>query len=381
MPAIAGLTRTAGLQGERAENFAGLEDAINGGKNKPRQRMRQSADGKSVVEQIRDVLKLYLTTVTQLFRDWDDDQSGTVSKDEFRRALPVLGLSVERADADNLFDSFDADGSGELDLEELSKHLRAGAGVEIDAALQAGAVEFDTTRKQGYALRKGLSDMQSKIFGKPIDIDPESDVPVIEQLQAALGDGEVLGRVIDIFREWDEDGSGEISKREFAKAMSILGVSRAVLDELFDVIDADGSGHIDYREIHRKLRKKVALVSRKARAAKAMAMNEADAAVNYAHVRDAAADALDARQELIRLQRQLMLFERKEAAKRHRQQKRAEVAAIRSDMDRRVGRDLVAKLAESDIPIATDPEVTELSKLMNEALKMVGDADGCHGRV
>ena len=46
-------------------------------------------------------------------------------------------------------------------------------------------------------------------------------------------------------------------------------------------------------------------------------------------------------------------------------------------MDRRVGRDLVAKLA-SDIPIASDGEVTELSRMMNEALKMVGDADGCH---
>ena len=49
----------------------------------------------------------------------------------------------------------------------------------------------------------------------------------------------MLGRVIDIFREWDEDGGGEISKREFAKAMSILGVDRATLDDLFDVIDTD----------------------------------------------------------------------------------------------------------------------------------------------
>ena len=370
------IMRTPGLHGERADNFVGLEEALSGKRQKPR--MRQSADGKSVVEQIRDVLKLYLTTVTQLFRDWDDDKSGTVSKEEFRRALPVLGLSVEREDADALFDTFDADGSGELDLDELSKHLRAGAGVEIEEVLQAGAVDFDTTRTQRYALRKGLSEMQSKMFGKPIDIDPDSDVPVIEQLQEALGDGKVLGRVVDIFREWDEDGSGEVSKREFAKAMSILGVDRSTLDELFDLIDVDGSGHIDYKEIYRKLRKKVAFVSRKARAARAAAMNEADAAVSYDDVRVAAADALDAKQELIRLQRQLMLFERKEAAKRHRSQKRAEVAAIRADLDRRVGRDLVAKLAESDIPIATAGEVTALSKMMNDALKMVGDADGCH---
>ena len=63
---------------------------------------------KPVQEQLRDILTANSVRVIDLFREWDDDSSGSVSKKEFRRALPCLGLKVEKADADALFDSFDA---------------------------------------------------------------------------------------------------------------------------------------------------------------------------------------------------------------------------------------------------------------------------------
>ena len=48
-------------------------------------------------------------------------------------------------------------------------------------------------------------------------------------------------KVMDLFREWDVDGDGEVTKKEFRKAMAVLGfeVSRAVMDEVFDSFDAD----------------------------------------------------------------------------------------------------------------------------------------------
>jgi hypothetical protein len=62
-----------------------------------------------------------------------------VSKSEWRRALPALGIAVAREDADTLFDELDKDGSGEISYEELNKQLRAGVGVELDASLVDGA--------------------------------------------------------------------------------------------------------------------------------------------------------------------------------------------------------------------------------------------------
>ena len=51
--------------------------------------------------------------------------------------MPALGLSLPKIDVVALFDSWDPDGSGVLELKELEKQLRRGADVELDANLQA----------------------------------------------------------------------------------------------------------------------------------------------------------------------------------------------------------------------------------------------------
>ena len=64
-------------------------------------------------------------------------------------------------------------------------------------------------------------------------------------------------RVIDLFHEWDDDVTGNISKAEFRKAMKALGlnVSRAQLDELFDAWDPDRSGRLEIKELEKLLRR------------------------------------------------------------------------------------------------------------------------------
>ena len=66
-------------------------------------------------------------------------------------------------------------------------------------------------------------------------------------------------RVIDLFREWDEDGDGAVSKKEFRKAIIHLGleVPPAAVDELFDSFDKDGGGAINFRELNHLLRRNV----------------------------------------------------------------------------------------------------------------------------
>ena len=50
-----------------------------------------------------------------------------VSRKEFRKAMPALGLEVPAKDIDTLFDSWDKDGGGSLNFKELQKILRAPA--------------------------------------------------------------------------------------------------------------------------------------------------------------------------------------------------------------------------------------------------------------
>jgi hypothetical protein len=74
-----------------------------------------------------------------MFRDWDDDGSGTVTKKEWRKAMAQLGFEAHKREVDALFDEWD-DGSGLLDYQEINKKLRRGADVQLAGNLQAGAM-------------------------------------------------------------------------------------------------------------------------------------------------------------------------------------------------------------------------------------------------
>ena len=93
----------------------------------------EGPDAKPVSEQIAAALRKNSARVLDLFRDWDVDGDGEVSLQEFRRAMPALGLVVPQADIDSLFKSWDKDGGGALNLRELQKILRAPPSSSKDA--------------------------------------------------------------------------------------------------------------------------------------------------------------------------------------------------------------------------------------------------------
>ena len=102
------------------------------------------------------------------------------------------------------------------------------------------------------ALRKGPAGEAQALR---MDIDEDSGVPVAIQIRDALTKNAV--RVIDLFRDWDDDNSGTVTKKEFRKAMGQLGLEahRKEIDALFESWDPDGSGSIEYAELHKLLRR------------------------------------------------------------------------------------------------------------------------------
>ena len=63
------------------------------------------------------------------------------------------------------------------------------------------------------------------------------------------------GRVMDLFRKWDEDGDGQVSRAEFVRAMAALKieVTDDEVDAVWRIFDRDGSGSVDFREVQREL--------------------------------------------------------------------------------------------------------------------------------
>ena len=61
--------------------------------------------------------------VKKILKDWDKRGKGEFAKAEFRLNLREFGLNASSADADSLFDSWDEDKGGVLDLKELRSAL------------------------------------------------------------------------------------------------------------------------------------------------------------------------------------------------------------------------------------------------------------------
>ena len=104
-------------------------------------------------EQTAKPLTKYLTRVMDLFKKWDEDQSGTIDRREFVMAVRSLGVKVPKESILELFDQFDVDLSGEIDYRELNKRLRRR--MEIDEKLKAGAAgEITLKAKNKYGSKR-----------------------------------------------------------------------------------------------------------------------------------------------------------------------------------------------------------------------------------
>ena len=79
-------------------------------------RRRSSAGRESLTRS--ETRKPHAPRAAQVFREIDVDGSGSISKQEFRRAVKKLKVAATDKTVTALFDFIDEDGSGEIDIEE-----------------------------------------------------------------------------------------------------------------------------------------------------------------------------------------------------------------------------------------------------------------------
>ena len=116
----------------------------------------------------------------------DDDGNGTINKMEFRKVLPALGLQVDRAVAEELFDSFDADKSGEIDYKELHHGGRyhKGKGKEFAEAMRRRKIDTVTSPEPALDLSTGqvlVSEWVEGECAKPAEAECQVDEQGEEQ--------------------------------------------------------------------------------------------------------------------------------------------------------------------------------------------------------
>eukprot|EP00753_Platysulcus_tardus_P001808 PLAT11559.1.p1 GENE.PLAT11559.1~~PLAT11559.1.p1 ORF type:complete len:2610 (+),score=1075.75 PLAT11559.1:1106-7831(+) len=158
----------------------------------------------------RAVSRLDLNNKSELV-DWmasfDDDNSGTLTHAEFKRALRDLNVNLLKKDVNALVAFLDMDGDGAVDYDEFAQFAFA---------------------------------------AKPVDVSRVS-----QKLRRLLKEAEMNG--IDTrtaFEHFDRTGDGTVSNRDFSRAIKLMGLrlSKAEVDALLATFDLDGDGSVSYTE-------------------------------------------------------------------------------------------------------------------------------------
>lgn len=203
----------------------------------------------SVQAELRDALTANFSRCMDLFRAWDANGSGDISKKEFRKAIRALRVTASAVEIDELFGEFDKDGSGAISSRELSRQLRRGAGedIQLAAELEPGAMgEIPVMSVNPVALRTNPGDGLKARTGIE---------PTVENIKAAMVEDK--WRTKDIMNLLDRNVDGKVTKAEFLSFLPVLGFDMAgsmALSELFDTFDLNRNGAVEFEELHAQLR-------------------------------------------------------------------------------------------------------------------------------
>lgn len=185
---------------------------------------------------LRDAFVRSAANLNDLFSEWDNDGNGMVDRDEFREVVRHYGFRASDAIIDSVFSNLDSMNRGQLELHDLSMRLQQEVRDRLKPMHRLRCLEW---REGAHVELKTINSMRVD-HRRPIG----DQIMTVLQAQNA--------RVMELFRSWDTDGDALISKKEFRKVVSILGFEGAdkkEVDALFDELDTDGSGDINYMEM------------------------------------------------------------------------------------------------------------------------------------
>ena len=208
------------------------------------------------------------TRVIDMFRQWDADLSGEIDKPEFIKAVGrSAAFDAAPRSSSRASSTFDTDKGGTLNFKELNRQLRAGA--DRTSATSPSRTSLATSSRSSWPLagrarlRWAPSEARASLTrcggrkARRSTARSGSWPRRVGRQGAAAHPRKNAVRVIDLFRDQDEDQSGTITVTEFRRAATELGYEApdADLKALFDEFDVDGGGDISYAELNKALRK------------------------------------------------------------------------------------------------------------------------------
>jgi Ca2+-binding EF-hand superfamily protein len=183
------------------------------------------------------------------FLNWDGDNSGELSADEFLGALRSLGLTISRREAIAVVAYYDTEGDGEMKYQPLVEDVARGSRHFLHHP------EVITVRAPG-------EDEEAFIYGSArVPRKKPQDDPFVmlflKKLRKKLWDtmrqkGEYERILIRrAFLNWDKDASGKTNRQELQGAMLELGLhmNASEADRIIKFYDNDSTGEMNYKDL------------------------------------------------------------------------------------------------------------------------------------
>mmetsp|Transcript_50785 Transcript_50785/g.101067 ORF Transcript_50785/g.101067 Transcript_50785/m.101067 type:complete len:613 (-) Transcript_50785:240-2078(-) len=223
----------------------------------------QNAGGPPLGVQLGQLLLTKDDYIKRILSAWDTKNKGEFQKGEFRVNLRNTGIQTTAGEADALFDSWDDDKGGSLDMKELKLALIK---CQNSAKAWNDSQLYDPNITKANALRKQavLADQAAKATAEAAALEAElNEFTARMHARADVRLGALLSRrkiragaVVTNWARGKGEHAGELSKKEFREAVQALGMKEtgptpttaADIDAVFDTFDEDGGGYMDADE-------------------------------------------------------------------------------------------------------------------------------------
>jgi len=180
------------------------------------------------LEEVIDAIFASRFNLRDAFRNFDVDNSGTVTAVEFRRGLHSLGLDISVDHMALLLEKSDVNGDGQLQYDEFVSNLRPTRN-DCDAKHQQAVLEGGTPYAVADAVMAAMFELNEE-------------------------------NIWQTFKEFDGDGNGWISKKEMKQIIKQLdvvgpmGMSARDFNALWKSLDDNGDGRINWIEWLEKMK-------------------------------------------------------------------------------------------------------------------------------
>ena len=186
-----------------------------------------------------------MTFLNKQFKYFDISNKGVVDFEQFQRAVEKIGVVMTRFNLEQVFKRYDVSGDGNLDFKEFSNMF-------VQKVVPQAPVEEQTQPKRASAVQDPYIQEKRKQELSMTSSSQETPDNLLKLFRDKIKNRGVRGMVglQRVFNMMDDDNTGTLSMREFAKACKDfkVGISEENVPILFQKFDANGDGTMSYDE-------------------------------------------------------------------------------------------------------------------------------------